>query len=93
MSGFVLRRGQSVRWRMTMLSGEQPTNMTGGEWGIAETTFKIPPSFENGPAEAWMTWTPQQTSQMATGRKKLRLKFTQANGDVKVFPDLFIVVQ
>ena len=33
------------------------------------------------------------TGNMTTGRKKLRLKFTQANGDVKVFPDLIISVQ
>lgn len=78
---------------MTMLSGDLPTNMSGGEWGVAETTFLTEPSFENGSSEAWMVWTPDETSRMKTGRKKLRLKFTQANGDVKVFPDLMITVQ
>lgn len=78
---------------MKMSSGELPADMTGGSWGVAETSFKTLPTFENGSAEAWMVWTPEQTAQMTTGRKKLRMKFTQANGDVKVFPDLFIVVQ
>jgi hypothetical protein len=92
-SDFVIRRGQSVRWRMSMMSGDVPANMTGGSWGIAETSFKVCPFFENGSSEAFMVWTPEQTAQMTTGRKKLRLKFTQPNGDVKVFPDLFIAVQ
>jgi hypothetical protein len=95
LSNFVLLRGQSVRWRMTMLSGTSPANMTGGTWGVAESAF-LPanlPTFENNGTEAWLIWTPMQTANMKTGRKKLRLKFTQANGDVKVFPDLFITVQ
>jgi hypothetical protein len=80
---------------MTMLSGETPSNMTGGTWGVAESAFlqENEPTFENNGSEAWMIWTPAQTGNMKTGRRKLRLKFTQANGDVKVFPDLFISVQ
>lgn len=78
-----------------MLSGEAPADMTGGAWGVAESAF-LPvnePTFENNGSEAWLIWTPEQTTNMKTGRKKLRLKFTQVNGDVKVFPDLFITVQ
>jgi hypothetical protein len=74
-------------------SDDAPVNMTGGCWGIAETTFKVLPTFEDGASEAWLNWTAEQTAQMTTGRKKLRLKFTQANGQVKVFPDVFIAVQ
>lgn len=91
---FVLRRGQSVRWRMTMMSGETPADMAGGTWGVQESAF-LPanqPTFENNGSEAWLIWTPAQTSSMKTGRRRLRLKFTQANGEVKVFPDLLIQV-
>jgi hypothetical protein len=92
---FLLRRGQSVRWRMTMMAAASPADMTGGTWGVQESQFKVEnwPTFQNDGTEAWLIWTPTQTSSMGTGRKKLRLKFTQANGDVKVFPDLMITVQ
>jgi hypothetical protein len=90
---FLIRRGQSVRWRMTMLSGEQPTNMAGGTWGVQETSFAQLPSFEQGETEAWLVWSSAQTSAMRVGTKRLRLKYTQANGDVKVFPDLRISVE
>lgn len=91
----MLRRGQTVRWRMTMMAAQSPANMAGGTWGVQESQFKPEnlPTFENNGTEAWMIWSPQQTGQMTTGRKKLRLKFTQANGDVKVFPDLIVAVQ
>lgn len=90
----IIRRGQTVRWRMTMLSAGLPADMSGGSWGLApDTTFKVLPTFEEGPSEAWLKWTPEQTQQMSIGRKKLRLKFTQANGEVKVFPDLTVMVQ
>lgn len=88
-----IRRGQSVRWRMTLLSGAQPADMTGGTWGVAETSFAFPPAVDNCGTEAWLVWTSAQTVQMTVGRKRLRLKFTQANGEVKVFPDAFITVQ
>ena len=80
---------------MTMMSGQSPSDMTGGAWGVSETQFKPEnhPTFDNAGSEAWIVWNPTQTGSMTTGRKKLRLKFTQANGDVKVFPDLFISVQ
>lgn len=94
MSGFIIRRGQSVRWRLTMNSGSVPSDMSGGQWGIAETSFLDAnrPTFEQGPSEAWVVFTVAQTSAMKVGKKRLRLKFTQANGDVKVFPDLWITV-
>jgi hypothetical protein len=76
-----------------MLAGQSPADMSGGAWGVAETSFKTIPSFECAGSEAWLIWTPEQTTGMTTGRKKLRLKFTQPNGDVKVFPDLYITVQ
>lgn len=92
-AGFLIRRGQSVRWRMTMMAGTSPANMTGGTWGVQLTTFKVLPTFENDGSEAFVVWTAEQTNLMTTGRKQLRLKFTQANGEVKVFPDLWITVQ
>lgn len=76
-----------------MMAGPSPADMTGGQWGIVETSFKVLPSFEINGTEAWIVWTSAQTLQMTTGRKKLRLKFTQPNGDVKAFPDLYITVQ
>jgi hypothetical protein len=92
---FIIRRGQSVRWRMTIMAGQSPADMSGGTWGVAESQFKPEnnPTFENAGTEAWVIFTPTQTGNMTTGRKKLRLKFTQPNGDVKVFPDLWITVQ
>lgn len=78
---------------MTMMSGEQPANMTGGSWGIAETSFRVLPTLETGASEAWIVWTPEQTLQMTPGRKRLRLRYLQPNGDVKVFPDLTIAVE
>jgi hypothetical protein len=94
-SAFIIRRGQSVRWRMTMLAAQSPANMTGGTWGVQESQLKTEnwPTFENAGTEAWLIFSPAQTNNMTTGRKKLRLKFTQANGDVKVFPDLMLTVQ
>ncbi len=77
---------------MTMLSGGQPANMTGGTWGIVETGFTQMPAFTNSGSEAWISWSSEQTTAMKIGRKKLRLSFTQANGDVKAFPDLFVTV-
>ena len=93
MSGFSILRGQSVRWKLTLMSGDVPADTTGCTWGVAETTVKTPPSFQNGGSDAWLVWTAEQTEGMTTGRKKLRIKLTQANGDVKVFPDIFIAVQ
>ena len=90
---FIIRRGQSVRWKMRMTASSEPVNMAGGTWGIAETAFRILPTFEHGDEEAWLVCTPEQTSQMTIGRKRLRLKFTQANGQVKVFPDIMVAVQ
>lgn len=93
--GFQILRGQSVRWRMTMLSGQEPADMTGGAWCVAESSF-LPanhPAFENNGAEAWMIWTPQQTANMKVGKRRLRMKFVQANGEVKIFPDIFVAVQ
>ncbi|MES2902819.1 MAG: hypothetical protein V4696_01415 [Pseudomonadota bacterium] len=90
---FLIRRGQSVHWRMSLEYNDIPADMTGGAWGIAETSFVIQPTFEQGATEAFVNWTPQQTSQMRPGRRKLRLKFTQANGVVKVFPDIWIIVE
>jgi hypothetical protein len=88
-----LLRGQDVRWRLRLQNGNDPVDMAGGCWGIAETQFKVLPTFEDGSAEAWLVWSASQTAAMATGRKRLRLKFTQANGQVKVYPDVFITVQ
>lgn len=82
-----------MNWRMTMMSGEQPTDMTGGTWGVAETTLNVSPTFTQGSSEARLRYTPSQSSQLKNGRKKLRLKFTQANGDVKVFPDIWVSVE
>lgn len=90
---FVIRRGQTVNWRLTMTSGNVPADMTGGQWGIAETTFRNLPTLTCDPNEAWVKWTADQTSQMTTGRKRLRLKFTQPNGEVRVFPDLWVTVE
>jgi hypothetical protein len=89
----VILRGQSVRWRMKMMSGDSQTDLNGVTWGVAETQFKVLPYFENGSGCCWLCWTAEQTESMTTGRKKLRLKLTQPNGDVRVLPDLFIVVQ
>jgi hypothetical protein len=92
-SSFTILRGQDVRWRLRLQNGETPVDMAGGFWGVAETAFKILPTFEDGASEAWLVWTAAQTAAMSTGRKRLRLKFTQANGQVKVYPDVFISVQ
>lgn len=92
---FKILRGQSVRCKLKLRNNDDsPADMTGGCWGIApNTAFKVLPTFEDGASEAWMVWTAEQTAQMTTGLKKLRLKFTQANGQVKVFPDVYIAVQ
>lgn len=90
---FLIRRGQSVNWRMMMVSGDISTDMAGGSWGVAETTLSVSPSFVQGASEARLKFTPAQTTALRIGRKKLRLKFTQANGEVKVFPDIWIMVE
>lgn len=91
---FTILRGQSVRWRLTMKNDGVPVNMAGGTWGVQETQFKPEnePTFENNGLEAWVIWSPEQTARMGTGRKKLRLKFCQPGGAVKVLPDRFVTV-
>lgn len=95
MPSFIIRRGQSVRCKLRLKNDDgSPADMAGGCWALAPATaLKVLPTFEDGPAEAWMVWTAEQTAQMTTGQKKLRLKFTQTNGQVKVFPDVYIAVQ
>lgn len=89
-----IRRGQTLRARMKLTAGGQPADMTGGCWGVApETTLKVLPTIEDGASFAWISWTAEQTREMVVGRKKLRLQFTQANGEVKVFPDITVMVQ
>lgn len=90
---FIIRRGQSVRWRMTMQSGNAPADLTGGEWGIAEATISVLPAIEQGTNETWLVWTPEMTSRLKPARRRLRLKFTTAGGQVKVFPDLWIAIE
>jgi hypothetical protein len=92
-NGFTILRGQDVRWGIKIQNDGEPVDMTGGAWGIAETTFKVLPTFEDGAWQAWCIWSSAQTTEMTTGKKRLRLKFTQANGQVKVYPDISITVQ
>lgn len=93
MRSFTILRGQSVRWGLKLQNGETPVDMTGCTWSIAETSFANLPTFEQGSSQAWLVWTAAQTAAMSTGKKRLRLKFTQANGQVRVYPDVSITVQ
>lgn len=90
---FRIRRGQSVNWRMTMLSGGLPTDMAALEWGVEESTFRTPPTIDPSPSEARLKWTPEQTRAMTPGRKRLRLFYTAPNGERKVTPDISITVE
>lgn len=84
-------RGQTVSWPISATAGGQPVDMTELTWSVIETTFLIPPTLENGEVPR-LRWTSEQTKAMKTGKKKLRLGFTQPNGDTRALPDMWIQV-
>ena len=94
-----IRRGSSVTWRMTFRqagAGSPPVNLTGGTWGIAESTFQqLPTLVSVNPSEgqAEVRWSAEQTRHMRPARRKLRLKFTNQAGQVIVFPDIWVTVE
>jgi hypothetical protein len=92
----VIYRGQAVRWRMSIVDGgSNPASMTGGTWDTVPVkgTFRVLPTFEIEGTQAWVVWSPEQTWQMTTGRKLLRLRYTPPNGAARVYPDIYITVK
>lgn len=99
MSNLTIQRGQSVRWRITLNQADDtPMDLTGASWEVLESTLGdgltitgTVTDAANGISE--ISIGKDQTVNLKTGNKRLRLRVALVGGDAIALPQLAVQVK
>lgn len=82
-SNLTVNRGQTVKWRFVLRNGNTPINLTGGEWEVLEpadnTIVMEITDAVNG--VSYLEIDKDITAAMRPGRRTIRVRFVDADGD------------